>query len=49
MTSKGFGCTTVVDEEGRLFGILTDGDLRRILQKYGNIFELNVKMCAQKS
>jgi len=29
MTSKGFGITTVVDDEGRLVGILTDGDLRR--------------------
>lgn len=29
MTSKGFGCTGVVDEDGRLIGIITDGDLRR--------------------
>jgi arabinose-5-phosphate isomerase len=29
MTGKGFGITTVVDEAGRLVGILTDGDLRR--------------------
>jgi arabinose-5-phosphate isomerase len=29
MTSKGFGITTVVDDRGRLVGILTDGDLRR--------------------
>jgi len=29
MTTKGFGVTTVVDERGRLVGILTDGDLRR--------------------
>lgn len=49
MTGKGFGCTTVVDEEGKLFGILTDGDLRRILQKYGNIFELNVEEVCTKN
>jgi len=29
MTGKGFGITTVVDDAGRLVGILTDGDLRR--------------------
>jgi arabinose-5-phosphate isomerase len=31
MTSKGFGATTVVDAGGRLVGIVTDGDLRRLL------------------
>jgi arabinose-5-phosphate isomerase len=29
MTSKGFGCTGVVDEAGNLIGVVTDGDLRR--------------------
>lgn len=29
MTSKGFGCTGVVDGAGQLVGIVTDGDLRR--------------------
>ena len=29
MTGKGFGITIVVDDGGRLAGILTDGDLRR--------------------
>lgn len=31
MTSKGLGVTTVVDPQGALAGILTDGDLRRAL------------------
>jgi arabinose-5-phosphate isomerase len=31
MTSKGFGCVGVVDDAGRLVGIVTDGDLRRHL------------------
>ena len=31
MTQKGFGCVGVVSEEGRLSGIITDGDLRRHL------------------
>lgn len=29
MTAKGFGMTTVVDEQDRLLGVFTDGDLRR--------------------
>jgi arabinose-5-phosphate isomerase len=31
ISAKGLGMTTVVDEEGRLVGIFTDGDLRRAL------------------
>ncbi|MCX8075692.1 MAG: KpsF/GutQ family sugar-phosphate isomerase [Aquificaceae bacterium] len=37
MTSKGFGATAVVDEEGRLVGIITDGDLRRFVNKGGRL------------
>jgi len=33
MTGKKLGMTTVLDAKGRLLGILTDGDLRRILEK----------------
>jgi len=29
MTEKAFGCLGVVDDDGRLVGIITDGDLRR--------------------
>ncbi len=32
MSSKGFGCVVVVDAEGLLAGIVTDGDLRRHLR-----------------
>src|ERR1700681_993430 len=35
MSKKGLGMTTVVDGEGRLSGILTDGDLRRLMQQRG--------------
>ena len=31
MSSKGFGCTGVVNADGRLVGIVTDGDLRRLM------------------
>jgi arabinose-5-phosphate isomerase len=33
MTSKRLGATCVVDEQGKLVGIITDGDLRRLLEK----------------
>ena len=29
ITAKGFGCVGVLDDDGRLVGIITDGDLRR--------------------
>jgi arabinose-5-phosphate isomerase len=32
MTAKRFGCVGVVDESGRLSGIITDGDLRRHME-----------------
>jgi arabinose-5-phosphate isomerase len=33
MTTKRIGCTLVLDEKGELEGIITDGDLRRLLQR----------------
>lgn len=33
MTEKGFGMTTVVDDNNQLLGIFTDGDLRRTIDK----------------
>ncbi len=42
MTSKGLGCTNVVDDSGKLIGIVTDGDLRRFLSK--GITDLNVNV-----
>ncbi|MHB0990906.1 MAG: KpsF/GutQ family sugar-phosphate isomerase [Burkholderiales bacterium] len=33
MTRKGLGMTAVVDKEERVLGIITDGDLRRLLEK----------------
>ena len=31
MTEKGFGMTTIVDSDGKLLGVFTDGDLRRVI------------------
>lgn len=36
MTRKRLGFTTVVDSEGRLRGIISDGDLRRQMQRHGH-------------
>lgn len=46
MSKKGLGMTTVVDAQGRLEGILTDGDLRRIMAtKKGEAFEMTAGDC----
>lgn len=33
MSAKGFGCLAVVDPEGSLMGVVTDGDIRRLVAK----------------
>jgi arabinose-5-phosphate isomerase len=38
MSKKKLGMTCVVDGEGKLAGIITDGDLRRKIQEYGKNF-----------
>ena len=40
MSSKRLGMTCVVDADGRLMGVFTDGDLRRQMTRAGNILEL---------
>ena len=40
MTSKRLGATAVIDEKNNLLGIITDGDLRRMLEK--NVATANV-------
>ncbi len=40
MTSKRLGMTTVVDKNKKFSGIVTDGDLRRILEKEHEVFKL---------
>ncbi len=37
MTAKRLGITAVVEEDGSLLGIITDGDLRRMLEKNSDI------------
>ncbi len=40
ITSKRFGSTCVVDEDNRLSGIITDGDIRRLLEKKKDVWKL---------
>ena len=41
MSGKGLGMTTVLEADGRLAGILTDGDLRRLMEKHrGAVLEM---------
>jgi len=42
MTSMGFGAAGVVDAEGRLVGVITDGDLRRHVGDLGDGLAANV-------
>jgi arabinose-5-phosphate isomerase len=42
MTSKRLGMTTVVDDDGCLLGVFTDGDLRRALEKDINLSETRI-------
>lgn len=43
ISEKKLGCAFVVDTDDSLKGVITDGDIRRILLKHGNIETLKVK------
>lgn len=49
ITSKRLGATCVVDDSGRLLGIITDGDLRRLLQRTTDISHLTALNVASKN
>ena len=42
MTGKGLGMTGVVDRQGRLVGIFTDGDLRRVLNRSVDVYSAKI-------
>lgn len=42
ITTKRLGCTLVLDNDGTLAGLVTDGDLRRLLQKTNDITNVGV-------
>jgi arabinose-5-phosphate isomerase len=43
MSRKGLGMTSVVEKDGRLAGIITDGDLRRKMSTAGNVLDLTAR------
>jgi arabinose-5-phosphate isomerase len=46
MSKKGLGMTTVLEADGKLAGILTDGDLRRLMEKHrGATLEMSAGEC----
>jgi arabinose-5-phosphate isomerase len=50
MSQRGLGMTTILDVDGRLAGILTDGDLRRLMQQRGAAtLELTAGECLTKN
>ena len=49
ITSKRLGTTTVVNEKGKLVGIFTDGDLRRLVERTDEIFSLKAKQTMTKN
>jgi arabinose-5-phosphate isomerase len=50
MSRKGLGMTAVVEDSDRLLGILTDGDLRRVMQqRKGEAFELTAGECMTRN
>ena len=49
MTSKKLGMTTVIDDDGGLAGVITDGDLRRCLEKGINVSTVKAVDVATRS
>jgi arabinose-5-phosphate isomerase len=46
ITRKKLGMTCVIDKQERLLGIITDGDLRRLIQKFGkNLLQKTAQDC----
>jgi arabinose-5-phosphate isomerase len=43
MSSKGLGASSVVDANGRVLGVFTDGDLRRLIEKGADLRELKAR------
>jgi arabinose-5-phosphate isomerase len=43
ISEKGLGAISVIDGAGRLVGIVTDGDLRRTIEKYDGLPDLKVR------
>ncbi len=49
MTAKKLGMTTVVDQEGALVGVITDGDLRRFIQRGTDLAKMTAQELASQN
>ena len=49
MTAKKLGMTTVVDRAGALSGVITDGDLRRFIQRGGDFLKATASELASRN
>ncbi|HVB87152.1 MAG TPA: KpsF/GutQ family sugar-phosphate isomerase [Candidatus Dormibacteraeota bacterium] len=50
MNRKGLGLTAVIEPDGRLLGIITDGDLRRVMhRRRENVLDLSAADCMSKN
>jgi len=49
MSAKGMGMTVVVDDAGKPLGIFTDGDLRRLIERQGDVRGLAVSAGMSRS
>jgi len=50
MSRKGLGLTAVTQQDGKLLGIITDGDLRRVMQRRKeNVLDLTALDCMTKN
>jgi arabinose-5-phosphate isomerase len=50
MTRKRLGMTTVADASGRLLGVVSDGDLRRLMERHGpKTLELRAEECMTRA
>ena len=49
MSRKGLGMTSVVDDDGKILGMLSDGDLRRLLQRRKDVLELAAAECMTRN
>jgi arabinose-5-phosphate isomerase len=49
MTESGLGATSIIDNNGKLVGIITDGDIRRTLVKGSKVIDLSVENLFNKN
>jgi arabinose-5-phosphate isomerase len=43
MSAKGLGASAIVDERGRVLGVFTDGDLRRLIEKGADLRQVKAR------